>query len=96
LWLPDGRGESKRRYPTQLFEAAWSAIILGVRIVVVRAIRASGVVVSRLGRSVWNWPVRSRAAARGRLEHCAADTYQLAFSAVLSLVSLAAFVLKLR
>jgi phosphatidylglycerol:prolipoprotein diacylglycerol transferase len=28
LWLPDHRGEWKRRYPTQLFEAGLSATIL--------------------------------------------------------------------
>ena len=30
IWLPDHFGEWKRRYPTQLFEAGWSATILGV------------------------------------------------------------------
>ena len=30
MWLPYHFGDWKRRYPTQLFEAGWSATILGI------------------------------------------------------------------
>ena len=30
IWLPDHEGEWKRRYPTQLIEAGWSATILAI------------------------------------------------------------------
>jgi phosphatidylglycerol---prolipoprotein diacylglyceryl transferase len=96
LWLPDDRGEWKRRYPTQLFEAAWSAIILGVGLSVYAPSGRPGLLF--LGSAA------AYGIGRFGLELLRADAscaalptrINVAFSAVLSLVSLAAFALKLR
>ena len=34
LWLPDRAGRWKRRYPTQIFEALWTAAILGALLLI--------------------------------------------------------------
>jgi len=96
LWLPDDRGEWKRRYPTQLFEAAWSAIILGVGLSLYAPSGRPGLLF--LGSAA------AYGIGRFGLELLRADAsstalptrINVAFSPVLSLVSLAAFVLKLR
>jgi phosphatidylglycerol:prolipoprotein diacylglycerol transferase len=91
LWLHDDRGEWKRRYPTQLFEAAWSAIILGVGLSWYAPSGRPGLLflgsaaaygISRFGLELLRADA-SRAALPTRIN--------VAFSAVLSLVSLAAF-----
>ncbi|MGZ4513820.1 MAG: prolipoprotein diacylglyceryl transferase [Mycobacterium sp.] len=96
MWLPDDRGEWKRRYPTQLFEAAWSATILAVGLLLYEPSDRPGLLflgsaaaygIGRLGME--------------RLRADAASTalptrINLAFSGVLAVVSIAAFVLRLR
>jgi phosphatidylglycerol---prolipoprotein diacylglyceryl transferase len=96
LWLPDDRGEWKRRYPTQLFEAGWSAMILGIGVWLYEPSGRPGLLflgsaaaygVGRLGLE--------------RLRADAASTtlptrMNVVFSAMLAVVSLAVFVLKLR
>jgi phosphatidylglycerol:prolipoprotein diacylglycerol transferase len=96
LWLPDDRGEWKRRYPTQLFEAGWSATILIFAIslhgpsdrpglLFLGAAAAYGV--GRLGLEL----LRAEAAGTPL-----PTRINVAFSAMLTVASLAAFLLKLR
>lgn len=94
LWLPDDRGEWKRRYPTQLFEAGWSAIILGVGLWLYAPSEHPGLLF--LGSAA------AYAIGRFGLELLRADAssaalptrINVAFSALLAVVCLAAFVLK--
>jgi phosphatidylglycerol---prolipoprotein diacylglyceryl transferase len=96
LWLPDDRGEWKRRYPTQLFEAGWSAIILGVGLSLYAPSGHPGLLF--LGSAA------AYGIGRGALEMLRADASRtalptrinVAFSALLALACVAAFVLKLR
>lgn len=96
LWLPDERGEWKRRYPTQLFEAGWSATILGVGVWLYEPSARPGLLF--LGSAA------AYGTGRLGLELLRADAastalptrLNVAFSAVLAAVSLGAFVLKLR
>jgi phosphatidylglycerol---prolipoprotein diacylglyceryl transferase len=96
LWLPDCSGEWKRRYPTQLFEAVWAALILCV------AMALPG---------LWDHPglvfLGSAAAygiGRAGLELLRADAagaalptrINVGFSLVLTAASLAALVVQLR
>jgi phosphatidylglycerol---prolipoprotein diacylglyceryl transferase len=93
LWLPNDRDEWKRRYPTQLFEAGWSAIILGVALhrpsdppglLFLGSAAAYGI--GRLGLEL----------LRADAPITALPTrMNLAFSAMLAVVSVAGFVLKL-
>ncbi len=96
LWLPDDRGEWKRRHPTQLFEAGWSAMVLIVLVSVpgrsdhpgllfLGAAAAYGI--GRLGLELLRADA-ARTALPTRIN--------VAFSAMLVVVSLAAFVVKLR
>jgi len=96
MWLPDYRGEWKRRYPTQLFELAWTATILLVALALHRPSDPPGLLffgsaaAYGIGR-LFLEPLRadaSRSALPTRIN--------MAFSAVLAAVSLAAFVMKLR
>jgi phosphatidylglycerol---prolipoprotein diacylglyceryl transferase len=96
LWLPDDRGEWKRRYPSQLFEAAWSAIILGVGLSLYAPSGHPGLLflgsaaaygIGRLGLELLRADASSTALP---------TRINVAFSAMLALISLAAFVLKLR
>ncbi|OMC44674.1 hypothetical protein A5745_16515 [Mycobacterium sp. IS-2888] len=96
LWLPDDRGEWKRRYPTQLFEAGWSAMILGVGVWLYEPSARPGLLF--LGSAA------AYGTGRLGLELLRADAASIAlptrlnvaFSVVLGAVSLGAFVLKLR
>lgn len=96
MWLPDARGEWKRRYPTQLFEAAWSATILVVGLLLYAPSDRPGLLflgsaaaygIGRLGLEALRADA-SRTALPTRIN--------VAFSVVLAVVSIAAFVLKLR
>jgi phosphatidylglycerol---prolipoprotein diacylglyceryl transferase len=96
LWLPDDRGEWKRRYPTQLFEAGLSVLILGIAVSLhgpsdppglLFLGSAAGYGIGRLGLEL----LRAEAAS-GAL----ATRINVAFSAILAVISVAAFVLKLR
>ncbi len=96
MWLPDDRGEWKRRYPTQLFEAAWSATILAVGLLLYEPSDRPGLLflgsaaaygIGRLGME----PLRADAASTAL-----PTRINLAFSGVLAVVSIAAFVLRLR
>jgi phosphatidylglycerol---prolipoprotein diacylglyceryl transferase len=42
LWLPDERGEWRRRIPTQLFEAAWGILVLALALIVRPTLDGSG------------------------------------------------------
>ncbi|WP_118914572.1 prolipoprotein diacylglyceryl transferase family protein [Mycobacterium shigaense] len=95
IWLPDDRGEWKRRYPAPLFEAAWSALILDVGVALHRPSDPAGLLflgsaaaygLGRLGLEL----LRADATRTGR-----PTRMNLAFSAVLALVSIAAFGLRL-
>jgi prolipoprotein diacylglyceryltransferase len=94
IWLPNHRGEWKRRYPTQLFEAAWSAAILGVGIWAYAPSDPPGVLF--LGAAA------AYGAGRLGLELLRADAastalptrINLVFSAVLVVGSLVAFLLR--
>jgi phosphatidylglycerol---prolipoprotein diacylglyceryl transferase len=90
VWLPDNRGEWKRRYPTQLFEAALSASILGVGLLLYRPSDHPGLLflgsaaaygIGRLGLEL----LRADAARTAR-----ATRLNVAFSAMLVAVTLAA------
>ncbi len=96
LWLPDHRGEWKRRYPTQLFEAGWSAMILIVAswlhgpsdrpgLLFLGSAAAYGI--GRLGMEV----LRAEAAGTPLPARI-----NMAFSAILAVVALVAVVLRLR
>ncbi len=96
MWLPDYHGQWKRRYPTQLFEAGWSAIILGIGVWLYEPSGPPGLLflgsaaaygIGRLGLEL----LRADAAITAL-----PTRMNLAFSATLTVVSLAAFVLKLR
>jgi phosphatidylglycerol---prolipoprotein diacylglyceryl transferase len=96
LWLPDDRGEWKRRYPTQLFEAGWSAMILGVGLWLYAPSDRSGLLflasaaaygIGRFGLELLRADASS-AALPTRIN--------VAFSAILAVVSSTAFTLKLR
>jgi phosphatidylglycerol:prolipoprotein diacylglycerol transferase len=96
LWPPDDRSEWKRRYPTQLFEAGWSALILGVGVWLYAPSNRSGLLflgsaaaygIGRLGLELLRADASSTALP---------TRINVAFSAMLSVVSIAAFVLKLR
>jgi len=95
MWLPDDRGEWKRRYPTQLFEAAWSAIVLGVGLSLYAPSGSPGLLflgsaaaygIGRLGLELLRAEASSTALA---------TRINVGFSVVLSAVSAAAFVMKL-
>ncbi|OBF81147.1 hypothetical protein A5791_05720 [Mycobacterium sp. 852002-51163_SCH5372311] len=95
-WLPDERGEWKRRYPTQLFESAWSAIILGVGLCLYTPSDRPGLLflgsaaaygIGRLGLELLRADASSTALP---------TRINVAFSAILTVVCLAGFVLKLR
>lgn len=94
VWLPDDRGEWKRRYPTQLFESAWAATIL-----------VAGVLMTdRSGRPGLLFLGSAAAYGLGRLvlETLRADASKdalptrmnMAFSAMLVVVSVAGFILR--
>jgi phosphatidylglycerol---prolipoprotein diacylglyceryl transferase len=95
LWLPDHSGEWKRRYPTQLLEAGWSAVILGVGVALYRPADPAGLLflgsaaaygIGRLGLEL----------LRADADSTALPTrINLSFSAMLAAVSIAVFVLKL-
>ena len=96
MWLPDDRGEWKRRYPSQLFEAAWSATILIVGVLLYQPSGHPGLLflgsaaaygIGRLGLEL----LRAEAASTAL-----PTRINLAFSGMLAVVSIAAFVLKLR
>ncbi|BBZ52719.1 hypothetical protein MHEI_44360 [Mycobacterium heidelbergense] len=96
LWLPDHRGEWKRRYPTQLFEAGWLALILAVGLSSHGTSGRPGLLffgsaaaygICRLGLE----PLRADAAAAAL-----STRINMAFSAILAVASIAAFALKLR
>jgi phosphatidylglycerol---prolipoprotein diacylglyceryl transferase len=96
MWLPDECGEWKRRYPTQLFEAGLSASILIVALSLHGPSDRPGLLflgsaaaygIGRLGLE----PLRAEAASTPL-----PTRINMAFSALLAVVSLAAFVLKLR
>jgi phosphatidylglycerol---prolipoprotein diacylglyceryl transferase len=96
LWLPDHRGEWKRRYPTQLFEAGWSATILIIGVWLYGPSDRPGLLflgsaaaygIGRLGLEL----LRADAAITAL-----PTRINVAFSAMLAVVSLAALVLKLR
>jgi phosphatidylglycerol:prolipoprotein diacylglycerol transferase len=96
LWLPDHHGEWKRRYPTQLLEAAWAATILIVAVSLHGPSDRPGVLflgsaaaygIGRVGLEL----LRDEAAGRPL-----PTRINVAFSALLAVVSLAAFALKLR
>jgi phosphatidylglycerol:prolipoprotein diacylglycerol transferase len=94
IWLPNHRGDWKRRYPTQLFEAACSAAILGVGIWIYTPYDPPGVLF--LGAAA------AYGAGRLGLELLRADAastalptrINLAFSVVLVVGSLVVFLLK--
>lgn len=96
VWLPDHRGEWKRRYPTQLLEAGWAAAILGVGVLLRAPSDPPGLLF--LGSAA------AYGIGRLGLELLRADAVtialptrmNLAFSAMLAAVSIAAFVLKLQ
>lgn len=96
VWLPDERGQWKRRYPTQVFEAVWSAIILGVALFFHQRSDPPGLLF--LGSAA------AYGIGRFGLELLRADAastalqtrINVAFSALLMVVSVAAFVLKTR
>jgi phosphatidylglycerol:prolipoprotein diacylglycerol transferase len=96
LWLPDHRGEWKRRYPTQLFEAGWSAAILSIglslhtpstppALLFLGSAAAYGI--GRLGLELLRADAASTALP---------TRINMAFSGMLAMVSLATLVLKLR
>ncbi len=96
MWLPDDRGEWKRRYPTQLFEAAWSATILIVGMLLYEPSYRPGLLflgsaaaygIGRLGLEL----LRADAAITAL-----PTRINVTFSGMLAVVSIAAFVLKLR
>jgi phosphatidylglycerol---prolipoprotein diacylglyceryl transferase len=96
LWLPDHRGEWKRRYPTQLFEAGWSVMILSIGVSLHGPSDPPGLLflgsaaaygIGRLGLELLRADAASTALP---------TRINVAFSAMLAVVSLAAFVLKLR
>jgi phosphatidylglycerol---prolipoprotein diacylglyceryl transferase len=96
MWLPDDRGEWKRRYPTQLIEACWSSLILGVGLCLYTpAVRpgllflgsAAAYGIGRLGLELLRADASS-AALPTRIN--------VAFSAVLVAVCSAVFLLRLR
>jgi phosphatidylglycerol:prolipoprotein diacylglycerol transferase len=96
LWLPDYRGEWKRRYPTQLFEAGWSAMILGIGVWLYEPSDRPGLLflgsaaaygIGRLGLELLRADAASTALP---------TRINVAFSAMLTVVSVAAFVLKLQ
>ncbi len=95
VWLPDDHGEWKRRYPTQLFEAGWSATILAVGVWFYAPSERPGLLF--LGAAA------AYGIGRVGLELLRADAastalptrINVAFSAMLAVVSLAAFALKL-
>ncbi|WP_158243963.1 prolipoprotein diacylglyceryl transferase [Mycobacterium sp. 4858] len=95
VWLPDQLGEWKRRYPTQLFEAAWSAVILGVGVCLHAPSDPPGLLflgsaaaygIGRLGLELL------RADASGA---ALPTRMNLGFSVVLAVISGVAFMLKL-
>jgi phosphatidylglycerol---prolipoprotein diacylglyceryl transferase len=96
MWLPDHLGEWKRRYPTQLFEAGLSATILIVALALHGPSDRPGLLffgsaaaygIGRAGLEL----LRAEAASTPL-----PTRINVAFSALLAVVSLAAFVLKLR
>jgi len=95
LWLPDDRGEWKRRYPTQIFESAWSATILIVGVLLYEPSHRPGLLflgsaaaygIGRLGLELLRADAASTALP---------TRINVAFSGMLAVVSIAAFVLKL-
>jgi prolipoprotein diacylglyceryltransferase len=95
LWLPDHRGEWKRRFPTQLFEAVWSAIILGVGVSINGPSDPPGLLflgsAAAYGMGRLGLELLRADAARTALP----TRMNLAFSAMLVVVSIIAFGLKL-
>ncbi len=96
LWLPDDRGQWKRRYPTQLFESAWAATILIVGLSLYEPSGRPGLLflgsaaaygIGRLGMEL----LRADAAGTPL-----PTRINVAFSAMLAAVCIAVFVLKLR
>jgi phosphatidylglycerol:prolipoprotein diacylglycerol transferase len=96
MWLPDHRGEWKRRYPTQLFEIGLSATILIVAVSLHGPSDRPGLLffgsaaaygIGRVGLEL----LRAEAASTPL-----PTRINVAFSAMLAVVSIAAFVLELR
>ncbi|HTX94187.1 MAG TPA: prolipoprotein diacylglyceryl transferase family protein [Mycobacterium sp.] len=95
LWLPDERGEWKRRYPTQLLEANWSATILIVGVLLYEPSEPPGLLF--LGSA------GAYGIGRFGLERLRADATRaalptrmnVAFSAMLAVVAFTAFLVKL-
>lgn len=96
VWLPDDRGEWKRRYPTQLFEAAWSATILIVGLLLYQPSIPPGLLflgsaaaygIGRLGLELLRADAASTALP---------TRINVGFSVTLAVVCIAAFVVKLR
>jgi phosphatidylglycerol:prolipoprotein diacylglycerol transferase len=95
MWLPDHLGEWKRRYPTQLLEAGWSAAILGVGMWIYAPSEPAGLLFlgaaaaygfGRLGLEL----LRADAASTSP-----STRSNLAFSAMLAVGSLLALLLKM-
>lgn len=95
LWLPDDRGEWKRRCPTQLLESGWSATILGVAVALHAPSDPPGLLflgsaaAYGFGRLVLE-PLRAEAAIAAL-----PTRMNLSFSALLAAAATAAFLLKL-
>ncbi len=96
MWLPDYRGEWRRRYPTQLFEAAWSAMILSIGVALYDPSDPPGLLflgsaaaygIGRLGLELLRADAASTALP---------TRINMAFSAMLAVVSIAALVARLR
>ncbi len=96
MWLPDDRGEWNRRYPTQLFEAAWSAAILVVGVLLYEPSGRPGLLflgsaaaygIGRLGLEL----LRADAAP-----NALPTRINVAFSGMLAAASIAVFIAKLR
>ena len=92
VWLPDSSGEWKRRYPTQLLESAWSAMILIVGLALYTPSDPPGVLffgsatAYGCGRLILELlRADAHASARG-------TRMNVAFSALLAVGSLVAFV----